>query len=462
MDIRTLQYFLAVAREESISGAAEFLHMTQPPLSRQLKELEAELGKQLFIRGNRKITLTEDGMILRKRAEEIVALMEKTKAEINASAENITGDIYIGCAETEGMRMLAKIISKIRQEYDHIHFHIFSGQAEDVSERLDSGLLDFGLFIEPADLKKYDFIKLPITDIWGLWMTKASPLAENKTIKPHDLLGLPLIISNQAMVKNEIAGWMGGNYDNLNIVATYNLLYNASLMVEEGVGYALSIDRIIKSYDDSPLCFRPLEPTLEVGLDIVWKKYQTFSKASEKFLEYLKKEYDRQQKLVSGESASLKRMQQSKADYLSMKSRMEAAAAQLALLGTDTATLNREGIRTYLDIRAPRNGYVTNMDINAGKYFAAGDPVCDVIDKSKPMLQLTAYEKDLDKLQPNTHFTFKVNGMPDTTFTAELVSVDQMVDNVNRSIKVYARILEAYSNFRPGMYVAAKITDKKH
>ena len=220
MDIRTLQYFLAVAREESISGAAEFLHMTQPPLSRQLKELEAELGKQLFIRGNRKITLTEDGMILRKRAEEIVALMEKTKAEINASAENITGDIYIGCAETEGMRMLAKIISKIRQEYDHIHFHIFSGQAEDVSERLDSGLLDFGLFIEPADLKKYDFIKLPITDIWGLWMTKASPLAENKTIKPHDLLGLPLIISNQAMVKNEIAGWMGGNYDNLNIVAT--------------------------------------------------------------------------------------------------------------------------------------------------------------------------------------------------------------------------------------------------
>ena len=269
MDIRTLQYFLAVAREESISGAAEFLHMTQPPLSRQLKELEAELGKQLFIRGNRKITLTEDGMILRKRAEEIVALMEKTKAEINASAENITGDIYIGCAETEGMRMLAKIISKIRQEYDHIHFHIFSGQAEDVSERLDSGLLDFGLFIEPADLKKYDFIKLPITDIWGL----------------------PLIISNQAMVKNEIAGWMGGNYDNLNIVATYNLLYNASLMVEEGVGYALSIDRIIKSYDDSPLCFRPLEPTLEVGLDIVWKKYQTVSKASEKFLEYLKKEY---------------------------------------------------------------------------------------------------------------------------------------------------------------------------
>lgn len=178
--------------------------------------------------------------------------------------------------------------------------------------------------------------------------------------------------------------------------------------------------------------------------------------------EYLKKEYERQQKLVSGESASLKRMQQSKADYLSMKSKMEAAAAQLTLLGIDTSTLLQKGICTYLEVRAPRNGYVTNMDVNAGKYFAAGDPVCDVIDKSKPMLQLTAYEKDLDKLQPNTQFTFKVNGMPDTTFTAELVSVDQMVDNVNRSIKVYARILQAYPNFRSGMYVAAKITDKKH
>lgn len=178
--------------------------------------------------------------------------------------------------------------------------------------------------------------------------------------------------------------------------------------------------------------------------------------------EYLAKEYDRQQKLVSGESASLKRMQQSKADYLSMKSRMEAAAAQLALLGTDTTTLNREGIRTYLEVRAPRNGYVTNMDINAGKYYAAGEPVCDVIDKSTPMLQLTAYEKDLGKLLPGNRFTFRVNGMPDTTFTAELISVDQMVDNMNRSIKVYARITQACPNFRPGMYVSAQITDKRH
>lgn len=178
--------------------------------------------------------------------------------------------------------------------------------------------------------------------------------------------------------------------------------------------------------------------------------------------EYLKKEYERQQKLVSGESASMKRLQQSKADYLSMKSRMEAAAAQLALLGTDASALSKEGIHTFMDVCSPRSGYVTNMDINAGKYFAAGEPVCDVIDKSKTMLQLTAYEKDLDKLMKGARFEFKVNGMPDTTFTAELVSVDQMVDNANRSIKVYARVLQECSDFRQGMYVSAKITDKKN
>lgn len=177
--------------------------------------------------------------------------------------------------------------------------------------------------------------------------------------------------------------------------------------------------------------------------------------------EYLEKEYVRQQNLASSESASQKRLQQSKADYLSMKSRKEAAAAQLKLLGVDAPSLTKEGIHAYLDVKTPRSGYVTNMDINTGKYFAAGEPVCDVIDKSAPMLQLTAYEKDLNKLAPGSRFSFRVNGMADTTFQADLVSVDQMVDNTNRSIKVYARIIHPHSDFRPGMYVTAKITDKK-
>lgn len=291
MDIKALQYFLAVAREESITGAAESLHMTQPPLSRQLKDLEDKLGKQLLVRGKRKITLTEDGMFLRKRAEEIVELFEKTKSEMMSNDEMISGDIYIGGGETEGIRLIARVTNSLRKDYPHIHFHLHSGNADDVTERLDRGLLDFGIFIEPADMRKYDFIKLPTTDIWGVLMRKDSPLATNKTMRPDDLFGLPIICSNQGMVKNEISGWLGGEYEKLNIVATYNLLFNASIMVEEGNGYALCLDKIIKTTGDSALCFRPLEPKLEVGLAIVWKKYKVFSKAAEKFLMRLQDEF---------------------------------------------------------------------------------------------------------------------------------------------------------------------------
>lgn len=287
MDIKTLQYFLAVAREESITAAAESLHMTQPPLSRQLRELEEELGKKLLIRGNRKVILTEEGMLLRKRAEELVSLMEKTKAEVSVSGDNISGNIYIGGAETEGVRLIAKTIKEIQSEYPQINFHFYSGHAEDVTEQLDEGLLDFGIFIEPADLSNYDFIKLPATDIWGVLMPKESPLAVKKTIRAEDLFGIPIINSNQAMVRNEISGWMGGDYERLDVIATYNLLYNASLMVEEGLGYALCIEHIIRTDEDSPLCFRPLEPKLEVGLSIVWKKYQVFTKAADIFLKRL-------------------------------------------------------------------------------------------------------------------------------------------------------------------------------
>lgn len=290
MDIRVLQYFLAVAREESITAAAEILHMTQPPLSRQLKDLEEELGKQLFIRGNRKVTLTEEGLLLRKRAEEMLELMEKTKSEIRTANDNITGDIYIGASETDGVRIIARTIEKLQKIHPGICFHIYSGHAEDITDRLDRGLLDFGIFIEPADMEKYEFIKLPATDIWGILMRKDSPLAAKETIKFQDLQDLPIIISNQAMVKNEIAGWSGGEFGKLNIVASYNLLYNASLMVEEHVGYALGLDKIIKTSHDDPLCFRPLEPRLEVGINVGWKKYQIFTKAAQAFINHLQED----------------------------------------------------------------------------------------------------------------------------------------------------------------------------
>lgn len=291
MDIKVLQYFLAVAREESITGAAESLHMTQPPLSRQLKELEDELGKQLLIRGKRKVTLTDDGIFLRKRAEEIVELFEKTKTEMMSNDEIINGDIHIGGGETEGVRLIARVTNSLRKDYPYIHFHLHSGNADDITERLDRGLLDFGIFIEPADMRKYDFIRLPAPDTWGVLMRKDSPLAAKKAIRPEDLIGLPIISSSQGMVKNEIAGWLGGEYERLNIVATYNLLFNASIMVEEGNGYALCLDKIIKITQDGILCFRPLEPKLEVGLAIAWKKHQVFSKAAEKFLMRVKDEY---------------------------------------------------------------------------------------------------------------------------------------------------------------------------
>ena len=278
MELRVLQYFLTVTREMTISGAAEQLHITQPTLSRQMKELEDEVGKQLFVRGNRSIILTDEGLLLKKRAEEIIHLVEKTQKELASSDLLLNGDIYIGAVESEGMRIVAKAINKMQSKYPLVKFHIFSGNADDVMDKLDKGLVDFGVLIEPVDMSKYDFLKLPIKNSWGVLMRKDSPLASLNCITPNELRKLPIMCSNQQLVKNEFAGWLGGNDRKLNIISTYNLLYNASLVVEEGDKYALCLDRII---NNSMLCFKPLEPKLEVGINIAWKKYQLFSKASE-------------------------------------------------------------------------------------------------------------------------------------------------------------------------------------
>ena len=289
MELRVLRYFLAVAQEESISRAAEFLHITQPTLSRQLMELEDELGKRLFLRGGRRMTLTEEGVFLRKRAQEIVALVDRTSEEFHARDEEISGDVCIGGGETMGMRVIAGAARKLRAAHPHVYYHLFSGNAADVMERLDSGLVDFGVFIEPADLSRYEYIRLPVMDRWGVLMRRDSPLAEKATLRPEDVSELPLLCSRQTLVANEISGWLGESFDRLNVVATYNLLYNASLLVEEGLGYALCLDGIIRCCD-GPLCFRPLEPRLEVGLALAWKKYQVFSRAAEKFLDALQEE----------------------------------------------------------------------------------------------------------------------------------------------------------------------------
>lgn len=291
MDVRVLRYFLAVAREESLSAAAESLHITQPTLSRQIMDLEEELGCKLFTRGNRKVKLTENGMLLRKRAEEITSLFDMTYAEFDASANLISGDIYIGGGESDAMRMIARTAKRLKKDYPNVRYHLYSGNAEDVTDKLDKGLIDFGILIEPADIKKYDFMKIPAWDHWGLLMRKDAPLAKKSTILPEDLLKLPIISSRQTMIDNEFSGWLKHDFSQLNIVATYNLVYNASLLVEEGLGYALCLDKLVNTTGDSSLCFVPLDPKIEVGLDIVWKKYKIFSKPAAKFLEYIQEDF---------------------------------------------------------------------------------------------------------------------------------------------------------------------------
>lgn len=292
MELRVLKYFLTVAREGSITGAANSLHLTQPTLSRQIQELEKELNQKLLIRGKYKVTLTPEGMILRKRAQEIIDMVEKTEAEFQSISDTVSGDIYIGCGETDSMKYIAEIIKNIQKDYPDIKFHIYSGNAEDVTEKLDKGLLDFGLLIQPIDLSKYDNITMPEKDVWGIIIRKDDPLASKKTIKIEDLTGRPLLASRQMSEKysadSGFLDWFGDKFGELKISATYNLVYNAAIMVKAGIGIAVTLDKLVDTTSlNSELCFRPLEPKLESGLDIVWKKYQVFSPAAKIFLEKL-------------------------------------------------------------------------------------------------------------------------------------------------------------------------------
>ena len=266
MELRVLQYFLAVTREQSISGAAESLHLSQPTLSRQLKDLEDELGKQLLIRGNRRITLTEEGMILRKRAEEIMELVQKAEHEIATSDDFIAGDITIGAGETDGIRFLARAAKTLQEQYPDIHLHIISGDGESVEENLDRGLIDFGFMCREIDTAKYEYLKVPGNDSFEILCDK------------------PLIASRQMIRDTNVGKILECNQEKLNIVASYNLLFNGSIMVDEGVGYALCFDKIINVSGNSNLWFRPLLPRAETPLYVIWKKYQTFTKAAEKFL----------------------------------------------------------------------------------------------------------------------------------------------------------------------------------
>ncbi len=295
MELRVLRYFLTVAREGSMTGAANFLHVTQPTLSRQLKDLEDELGTKLFVRHSHSVSLTPDGMRLRKRAEEIVDMIEKMEAEFAVKDESIGGDIHIGGGETRVMSYLAEIIYEIREMHPDVRVHLHSGNSEDATERLDKGLLDFGILIQPADLSKYDYVNLPEKDVWGVLMRKDNPLAAKQTIRRQDLLGQPLILSRQAIrrtsARNEFIEWFGEDFARLDVAATFNLVYNAAILASRGIGHVVAIDGLADTSQSSNLCFRLLEPRLETGLNIVWKKYQVFSPAAEVFLQNIRERF---------------------------------------------------------------------------------------------------------------------------------------------------------------------------
>ncbi|MDO4285298.1 MAG: LysR family transcriptional regulator [Eubacteriales bacterium] len=290
MEIRVLRYFLEVAREENITKSAAYLHISQPTLSKQLKDLEAELGKKLFVRSNYSVKLTEEGMLLRKRAEDILSMVDKTTAEFKALNEINGGDIYIGCAESEGIKYFIQAAKKLREMYPRIRFHFFSSGTDAVNERLERGLLDFAVIVQHVDLSKYNYLRLPSDDSWGLLMRKDSPLAQKNTIQMDDLLDIPLICSRQSM-EEEMPEWFGENLEKINLVATYDLLFNASVMVREGFGYALGFDKLIYTGKDSDLCFRPLSPALSTSMYVIWRKYQLFSPVAALLLEELKEMY---------------------------------------------------------------------------------------------------------------------------------------------------------------------------
>lgn len=287
MDLRVLQYYLMVAREGTISDAARSLHVSQPTLSRQIKELEKDLGCTLLERGSgRKAVLTPEGIRFRKRAEEIVDLIEKTSLEFRSQGSKLEGEVRIGGGETPAMSYVADIVQNMRTEHPGISFHLYSGNAEDVTERLDAGRLDFGLFVGSANIDKYESVTLPAEDKWGVFMRSEDPLARFEEISPHHLKDKPLILSRQAL--GDMEEWLGCKREDLTIAATFNLLYNACALVRAGVGYAISLKGIVNAEDGSDgLLFRPLQPAKTASLTVAWKKYQVFSPAAELFKERL-------------------------------------------------------------------------------------------------------------------------------------------------------------------------------
>ena len=292
MEIRVLKYFLETAREGSVTRAAAALHISQPSLSKQLKDLELELGKKLFVRSNYSIKLTDEGMLLRKRAEEILEMVEKTTDEFKALGNITGGDVRIGCAESHLVSHLAQVIRAFREDYPGLRYHLYSGGTAQVTERLDRGLLDFAFIVEPPSLSHYNYIEIPGVDTWGVLIRRDHPLAALEAVTCDDLAGIDLICSEQSM-KADIPRWCGQKTDTLRFTGTVNLFYNGSVFVKEGLGCMLTFARLADTSPENGLCFRPLSPVLENKMYVIGKKYQVFTSIAELLVKRLEEAFHR-------------------------------------------------------------------------------------------------------------------------------------------------------------------------
>lgn len=288
MEIRVLRYFLTVVREESITRAAERLHITQPTLSRQLTQLEEEVGVKLFERGTRKITLTDEGILLRRRAEEITDLVDKTQKELTIQEEMVEGCIAIGCGELAAVQLLPDVFQSFSQKYPLVTYDLYTATADQVKERMEVGTIDIGLLLEPIDIDKYDFIRLGVKERWVVLMRPDDPLAEKEFITPGDLAGQPIIMASRSSVQNELANWFGDYFKSLQILFKSNLTTNGAIMVQRGLGYSLVIEGSIPFWDKEKICSRPLYPELTATSVLAWKRHQPFSRASMRFIEHIK------------------------------------------------------------------------------------------------------------------------------------------------------------------------------
>lgn len=288
MEIRVLRYFLTVAREESITKASEVLHITQPTLSRQLAQMEEEIGVKFFDRGTRKIKLTNEGLLLRRRAEEILQLVDKTEKELVEQEEQVEGKIFIGCGEIASVQLLPELFRNFHQKYPHVTFDIFTANADLVKEQMDKGLLDLGLLLEPIDIEKYEFIRMNMKERWVVLMPPNDTLAEKDFITAKDLSELPVILPRRMQVQSELASWFGEYYKNLNVLLTSNFSTNAAVMVNQGMAYSLVIEGSVPFLDSSKVTYRPLYPELQATSVLAWKRGQPFSLAATKLIEFSK------------------------------------------------------------------------------------------------------------------------------------------------------------------------------